>query len=397
MNPLDGGHKLLNDYTALRKIWTHPQVLKNAYERAIKGDLKIGGPKPVEVGRRSRNQVDEGENEDPDDVLDRIDGSTGVKSNWWREFVKKDDLDSIFSSNKLIILFEILKMCQERGEKVLVFSAFVAVLNVVEDFMKKINNHNQYDYAEALTYGYSRYQTTWQEGKDYYRLDGSTKREIRHKMITSFNKEEDKRLRCFLISAKAGGQGINLIGANRCIILDTAWNPSADQQNIFRIYRLGQKKTCFVYRLIALGTMEEKVYSRSVTKQAMSGRVVDKQQIDRHYRMDELSELYVLTKTDHSTRPPQQVPEDLILKHLLHHLPHQAFKYHDHDSLLENKPDQDLNEDDIKEAWQLYEQESRGPLARTGLANGMLAQNPNDLMRTTHDMVNDSQSIFFPP
>lgn len=133
--------------------------------------------------------------------------------------------------------------------------------------------------------------------------------------------------------------------------------------------------------------MEEKVYSRSVTKQAMSGRVVDKLQIDRHYRMDELSELYVLTKTDYSKRPPPRIPVDHVLKHLLHKLPNQAFKYHDHESLLENKPEQDLNDEEINEAWQLYKQESsRSNLSRTSVPpNGMIPNYPADLLRA--DMV----------
>lgn len=106
--------------------------------------------------------------------------------------------------------------------------------------------------------------------------------------------------------------------------------------------------------------MEEKVYSRSVTKQAMSGRVVDKMQIDRHYRMNELSELYTFTPCVLSNRPSPLMPTDEILKALLHQYPERAFSYHNHDSLLENKPEQDLSEEEIKEAWQLYEQESRG-------------------------------------
>lgn len=253
-NPVDGGRALLNDYTALRKIWTHPKVLQNARERAIKGELKIGEPR-----KHSKNQLDEIDDE-PDDLLDKIEGNTGVKSDWWKKFVKDDHLESLFTSNKLILLFEILRLSQERGEKVLIFSGFVAVLNVVENFMKKIHETylNPLD-PNGQKYGYQYFRTTWKEGEDYYRLDGSTKREVRHQMIQKFNDKTNKKLRCFLISARAGGQGINLTGANRCIILDTSWNPSSDQQNIFRIYRLGQPKACYVYRLIALGTMEEKV------------------------------------------------------------------------------------------------------------------------------------------
>jgi hypothetical protein len=121
--------------------------------------------------------------------------------------------------------------------------------------------------------------------------------------------------------------------------------------------------------------MEEIVYSRSVTKQAMSGRVVDKMQIDRHYRMNELSELYTFTPCNLSRRPAPNMPADEILKALLHQYPDRAFKYHDHDSLLENKPEQDLSEEEIKEAWQLYEQESRGVPAQRPLGPQMPMMN----------------------
>lgn len=88
----------------------------------------------------------------------------------------------------------------------------------------------------------------------------------------------------------------------KCFILDFLIYPkfsnlSKIEQNIFRVFRLGQKRICCIYRLLAMGTMEEKVYSRSVTKQAMSFRVVDEQQIDRHYSMAELQELYTWVKT----------------------------------------------------------------------------------------------------
>lgn len=323
-------------------------MLEKAWETAVQEKNKRDA-------RFRLTSTPDSDDDRPDDYNDISSGALSVTNDWWRKHLAANDLESLYPSGKLRIMFEILKQCHERGEKCLIFSAFVAVLNVVEHFMNKI--HNRENETMADVYGYSTFKGPWEPGKDYYRLDGKTQKNIRHRMITSFNDPSNKRTKCFLISAKAGGQGINLIGANRVIILDTSWNPSNDQQNIFRIFRLGQKRKCFVYRLLAMGTMEEKVYSRSVTKQAMSFRVVDEQQIDRHYSFSELAELYNLSKLADQVRETPILPADDLLASLLRNHPDCAFKYHEHDSLLENKPEQDLSEDDKREAWAAYERE----------------------------------------
>lgn len=177
--------------------------------------------------RLRRQNNDEDEDERPDDFLDSQEGKMSVKNDWWRPHVSKEDLETILPSNKLKILFEILKVCKENSEKCLIFSAFVAVLDVVEFFMKAITRQTE----EGITYsGLESYGGTWKYATDYYRLDGKTPRSTRHQMITNFNNPENKRARVFLISAKAGGQGINLTGANRVILLDTSWNPSNDRE-----------------------------------------------------------------------------------------------------------------------------------------------------------------------
>lgn len=99
----------------------------------------------------------------------------------------------------------------------MVFSSFVTVLRVVQYFLNKITNKDSIRNAEAL--GLTKFNSKWKEGTDYYVLDGTTSKQDRYDKIKKFNDENDERMRLFLISAKAGGIGINLCGANRCVIL----------------------------------------------------------------------------------------------------------------------------------------------------------------------------------
>ena len=121
----------------------------------------------------------------------------------------------------------------------------------------------------------------------------------RQRLVDRFNDPEGQEF-VFLLSSKAGGCGLNLIGANRLILFDPGapptpphsqsipafpffnrltlgidWNPAADQQALARVWRDGQKKDCFVYRFIATGTIEEKIFQRQSHKQSLSSCVVD--------------------------------------------------------------------------------------------------------------------------
>lgn len=114
-NPLNvnhGGKNLLPDYTFLRKIWTHPKVLDVAYRNAE----AIKQRQEAQQRRlKKMNNDDFDTDSEPDDIND-----TNVSMTWWRDHVTPKDMESILPSNKLIILFEILKMCAERQEKWLV-------------------------------------------------------------------------------------------------------------------------------------------------------------------------------------------------------------------------------------------------------------------------------------
>ncbi|KAF7633917.1 hypothetical protein Mgra_00006654 [Meloidogyne graminicola] len=128
----------------------------------------------------------------------------------------------------------------------------------------------------------------------FVRLDGSMSIKQRSKIVEKFN---DPKSDCFvfLLSSKAGGCGLNLIGANRLVMFDPDWNPANDGQAMARIWRDGQKKTCFVYRLLSRGTIEEKIFQRQTHKKALSSCVVDEaENVARHFSSDELKTLFQL-------------------------------------------------------------------------------------------------------
>lgn len=193
-------------------------MLENAYLNAIRNKTPI---KPLA-------NVNDSDDDQPDDVFDSQTGQMSVTNDWWRSLLSQDDLETILPSNKLKVLLEILNVCRQNKEKCLIFSAFVAVLDVVEFFMKQVNDQKDGVFKPGL----EKFRGPWVFGKDYYRLDGKTAKNQRHSMITNFNDPKNDRTRVFLISAKAGGQGINLIGANRVILLDTSWNPSNDRKQL---------------------------------------------------------------------------------------------------------------------------------------------------------------------
>lgn len=124
------------------------------------------------------------------------------------------------------------------------------------------------------------------------RLDGTMNVNKRQKLVDRFNDPAGDEF-VFLLSSKAGGCGINLIGANRLVLFDPDWNPAADQQALARVWRDGQKKDCFVYRFIATGTIEEKIFQRQSHKQSLSSCVVDSaEDVERHFSLDSLRELF---------------------------------------------------------------------------------------------------------
>ncbi|KAJ1569162.1 DNA-dependent ATPase protein rad54 [Cladochytrium tenue] len=128
------------------------------------------------------------------------------------------------------------------------------------------------------------------------RLDGSMPILKRKKIVDKFNAPDSDDF-VFLLSSKAGGCGINLIGANRLVLFDPDWNPANDAQffDTDVLYLDGQKKVCFLYRFIATGSIEEKIFQRQAHKQSLSSCVVDEEQdVERHFSLGDLRKLFLL-------------------------------------------------------------------------------------------------------
>ncbi|KAJ6137154.1 SNF2-related protein [Penicillium samsonianum] len=111
-------------------------------------------------------------------------------------------------------------------------------------------------------------------GLPYLRLDGSTPAQKRQGLVDDFNRLPASSCFAFLLSAKAGGTGLNLIGASRLILFDVDWNPATDIQAMARIHRDGQKRPCRIYRVLLKGSLEEKIWQRQVTKLGLADSVM---------------------------------------------------------------------------------------------------------------------------
>ncbi|SJX63923.1 related to RAD54-DNA-dependent ATPase of the Snf2p family [Sporisorium reilianum f. sp. reilianum] len=175
-------------------------------------------------------------------------------------------------SGKLTCVMNLLQTVRaQTDDKVVLVSNFTSTLDIVEAMMRK-----------------KRYP--------YLRLDGKTPQDERMLMVNQFNREGADNSFVFLLSAKSGGVGLNLIGANRLVLIDSDWNPSTDLQAMARIHRDGQRKPCYIYRLLLSGTMDEKIYQRQISKLGLSDSLMnaEKKSASDTFSQEELRDIFTL-------------------------------------------------------------------------------------------------------
>lgn len=205
----------LQSINYLRKICSHPLLFSMpddydesnvGFEGSAKGDVDEQGSFPIRT--------------------EDIDGNAS------------EDID-VNESGKMQVTASICRVCVQKGDRLIIVSNFTTVLDLMETMLSQLNI-------------------------EYCRLDGKTPVNQRGDIVRRFN--EGSLGDVFLLSARAGGVGLNLIGANRLILFDPDWNPATDIQAMARVWRDGQKKHVFVYRLLCTGTIEEKIFQRQLFK-----------------------------------------------------------------------------------------------------------------------------------
>ena len=161
--------------------------------------------------------------------------------------IKDKDKDfKKYESTKLDMCLDLVETALKNNSKILIFSQFTQMLDIVSSALKdKCINHSY--------------------------LSGKTKN--RQNLVDNFN--ADPAIPVFLISLKAGGTGLNLTAADTIIIFDPWWNPSVENQAIGRAYRIGQIKPVNVYRLLSLGTIEEKIQVLKEKKQILFDSLIN--------------------------------------------------------------------------------------------------------------------------
>jgi SNF2 family DNA or RNA helicase len=162
------------------------------------------------------------------------------------ELLKLPELKAKRPSGKMELFLELIDEAVDAGHRVLVFSQFVSMLTILK---RELADRD-------LGFCY---------------LDGSTKE--RGEVVKRFN--TDRTIPLFLISLKAGGTGLNLTGADMVIHFDPWWNPAVENQATDRAHRIGQKNTVYSVKLIAEGTVEEKVLELQKKKKAVIDATVE--------------------------------------------------------------------------------------------------------------------------
>ncbi|KAK9811037.1 hypothetical protein WJX73_008229 [Symbiochloris irregularis] len=238
-----GTKRVGNMFVHLRKIAMHPLLVRNLYsDTRLKEFVKLLHRRATFGGSASEQRVWEEVEGYSDFELHQLATSHPV----FKDFLLEDD--RAMQAGKCRCLAELLPALQAKGSRPLIFSQWTQVLDVLEWVLQ----HLQLPFS---------------------RLDGSTTVGDRQTIVDNFNTKPDK-IFAMLMTTRAGGQGLNLTGADTVILYDMDFNPQIDKQAEDRCHRLGQTKPVTVYRLVSKGTVDEGIYALAQRKLRLDAAVM---------------------------------------------------------------------------------------------------------------------------
>ncbi|KAK4695899.1 hypothetical protein P7C71_g1938, partial [Lecanoromycetidae sp. Uapishka_2] len=235
------GNQTANVMMALRKASIHPLLFRRLYDDDV-------------IRKMSRACVKEEpyRESNPTIVYEDMEVMTDMELNRFCTHNPKTMTQFLLEgqpwmdSGKVSKLAELLLKFKSNGDRILVFSQFVMVLDILEAVLEQLE-------------------------MTFFRLDGNTKTDERQDMIDQFYREPE--ITVFLLSTGAGGTGINLACANKVIVFDSSFNPQSDIQAENRAHRVGQTREVEVVRLVTKNTIEEQIHALGETKLALDDRV----------------------------------------------------------------------------------------------------------------------------
>ncbi|KGO46627.1 Helicase, C-terminal [Penicillium expansum] len=168
----------------------------------------------------------------------------------WMDESSSVDETLVSASGKMLLLDRLVSCLLEKGHKILIFSQFKTQLDIIEEWITTLRS--------------------W----ECCRIDGAIAQSDRQAQIKNFNTKKSHKL--FLLSTRAGGQGINLTAADTVIIFDSDWNPQQDLQAQDRAHRIGQTRPVIIYRLATKGTVEQTLLEKADSKRRLERLVIQK-------------------------------------------------------------------------------------------------------------------------
>lgn len=253
--------QISNYFVQFRKIANHPLLVRRIYnDEDVVRFAKMLYPKGVFGFECTVERVIEELNSYNDFAIHQLLVNYGVNDD--TKGILGDE--QVMMSAKCRTLGKLLPSLKQGGHRVLIFSQWTSMLDILEWTLDVI-------------------------GVTYRRLDGSTQVSERQSIVDTFN--NDTSIFACLLSTRAGGQGLNLTGADTVVIHDMDFNPQIDRQAEDRCHRIGQTKTVTIYRLVTKGSVDENVYEIAKRKLVLDAAVLESgvEEVDNQGQMAEMT------------------------------------------------------------------------------------------------------------